>query len=66
MAASHTLGPCDLADMDAIAAMADKVLADLGGVNILTNGIVCQPWINARSASAPSTGAISPAYSSVK
>ena len=29
--------PCDLADMDAIAAMADKVLADLGGVDILIN-----------------------------
>jgi NAD(P)-dependent dehydrogenase (short-subunit alcohol dehydrogenase family) len=29
--------PCDLSDMDAIAAMADKVLADLGGVDILIN-----------------------------
>jgi short-subunit dehydrogenase len=29
--------PCDLTDMDAIAAMADKVLADLGGVDILVN-----------------------------
>jgi NAD(P)-dependent dehydrogenase (short-subunit alcohol dehydrogenase family) len=29
--------PCDLADMDAISAMADKVLADLGGVDILIN-----------------------------
>jgi NAD(P)-dependent dehydrogenase (short-subunit alcohol dehydrogenase family) len=29
--------PCDLADMDAIAAMADKVLADIGGVDILIN-----------------------------
>jgi short-subunit dehydrogenase len=29
--------PCDLADMDAIAVMADKVLADLGGVDILIN-----------------------------
>jgi len=29
--------PCDLADMDAIAAMADAVLADLGGVDILIN-----------------------------
>jgi NAD(P)-dependent dehydrogenase (short-subunit alcohol dehydrogenase family) len=29
--------PCDLSDMDAIAAMADKVLADLGGVDILVN-----------------------------
>ncbi len=29
--------PCDLADMDAIAAMADQVLADLGGVDILIN-----------------------------
>ncbi len=29
--------PCDLADMDAIAAMADKVLADLGGVDVLIN-----------------------------
>jgi NAD(P)-dependent dehydrogenase (short-subunit alcohol dehydrogenase family) len=29
--------PCDLADMDAIATMADKVLADLGGVDILIN-----------------------------
>jgi NAD(P)-dependent dehydrogenase (short-subunit alcohol dehydrogenase family) len=29
--------PCDLADMDAIAAMADKVLDDLGGVDILIN-----------------------------
>jgi NAD(P)-dependent dehydrogenase (short-subunit alcohol dehydrogenase family) len=29
--------PCDLADMDAIAAMADKVLNDLGGVDILIN-----------------------------
>ena len=29
--------PCDLTDMDAIAAMADKVLADLGGVDILIN-----------------------------
>src|ERR1700722_11070830 len=27
--------PCDLSDMDAIAAMADKVLNDLGGVDIL-------------------------------
>jgi len=29
--------PCDLSDMDAIAVMADKVLADLGGVDILVN-----------------------------
>src|SRR5436305_8988499 len=29
--------PCDLTDMDAIAAMADKVLADLGGVHIVIN-----------------------------
>lgn len=29
--------PCDLADMDAIAAMADDVLAKLGGVDILIN-----------------------------
>ena len=29
--------PCDLADMDAIAAMADKVLDDIGGVDILIN-----------------------------
>jgi NAD(P)-dependent dehydrogenase (short-subunit alcohol dehydrogenase family) len=29
--------PCDLTDMDAIAAMADRVLADLGGVDILIN-----------------------------
>ncbi|HTZ14619.1 MAG TPA: SDR family NAD(P)-dependent oxidoreductase [Mycobacterium sp.] len=29
--------PCDLADMDAIATMADKVLDDLGGVDILIN-----------------------------
>jgi short-subunit dehydrogenase len=29
--------PCDLTDMDAIAAMADKVLDDLGGVDILIN-----------------------------
>ncbi|KAA1250572.1 SDR family NAD(P)-dependent oxidoreductase [Mycobacterium simiae] len=29
--------PCDLSDMDAIAAMADKVLADLGRVDILIN-----------------------------
>jgi short-subunit dehydrogenase len=29
--------PCDLTDMDAIATMADKVLADLGGVDILVN-----------------------------
>src|ERR1700727_2303099 len=29
--------PCDLSDMDAIAAMADKVLNDLGGVDILIN-----------------------------
>ncbi len=29
--------PCDLSDMDAIAAMADQVLADLGGVDILIN-----------------------------
>ena len=29
--------PCDLSDMDAIAAMADKVLADVGGVDILIN-----------------------------
>jgi NAD(P)-dependent dehydrogenase (short-subunit alcohol dehydrogenase family) len=29
--------PCDLTDMDAIAAMADKVLDDLGGVDILVN-----------------------------
>jgi NAD(P)-dependent dehydrogenase (short-subunit alcohol dehydrogenase family) len=28
---------CDLADMDAIAAMADRVLDDLGGVDILVN-----------------------------
>lgn len=29
--------PCDLSDMDAIAAMADRVLDDLGGVDILIN-----------------------------
>lgn len=29
--------PCDLCDMDAIAAMADRVLDDLGGVDILIN-----------------------------
>jgi NAD(P)-dependent dehydrogenase (short-subunit alcohol dehydrogenase family) len=29
--------PCDLTDMDAIAAMADQVLNDLGGVDILIN-----------------------------
>ena len=29
--------PCDLTDMDAIAAMADKVFADLGRVDILIN-----------------------------
>jgi short-subunit dehydrogenase len=29
--------PCDLTDMDAIAAMADQVLDDLGGVDILVN-----------------------------
>src|ERR1700748_616006 len=29
--------PCDLTDMDAIAAMADQVLADLGGIDILVN-----------------------------
>jgi short-subunit dehydrogenase len=29
--------PCDLSDMDAIAVMADKVLADLGGVDVLIN-----------------------------
>ncbi|WP_454561402.1 SDR family NAD(P)-dependent oxidoreductase [Mycobacterium haemophilum] len=29
--------PCDLSDVDAIAAMADQVLADLGGVDILIN-----------------------------
>lgn len=29
--------PCDLSDMDAIAEMADAVLADLGGVDILVN-----------------------------
>ncbi|OSC41236.1 SDR family NAD(P)-dependent oxidoreductase [Mycobacterium decipiens] len=29
--------PCDLSDIDAIAAMADQVLADLGGVDILIN-----------------------------
>jgi short-subunit dehydrogenase len=29
--------PCDLSDMDAIAAMADEVLNDLGGVDILIN-----------------------------
>ena len=29
--------PCDLSDMDAIAAMADQVLNDLGGVDILIN-----------------------------
>jgi short-subunit dehydrogenase len=29
--------PCDLTDMDAIAAMADEVLADLGGVDLLIN-----------------------------
>jgi short-subunit dehydrogenase len=29
--------PCDLSDTDAIAAMADKVLGDLGGVDILIN-----------------------------
>jgi NAD(P)-dependent dehydrogenase (short-subunit alcohol dehydrogenase family) len=29
--------PCDLSDMDAIAAMADQVLADLGGVDMLIN-----------------------------
>lgn len=29
--------PCDLSDMDAIAEMADQVLSDLGGVDILIN-----------------------------
>jgi NAD(P)-dependent dehydrogenase (short-subunit alcohol dehydrogenase family) len=29
--------PCDLSDMDAIAAMADQVLSDVGGVDILIN-----------------------------
>jgi len=29
--------PCDLTDMDAIAAMADTVLADLGGIDLLVN-----------------------------
>ncbi|MGF2943729.1 SDR family NAD(P)-dependent oxidoreductase [Mycobacterium sp. Lab-001] len=29
--------PCDLSDTDAIAAMADQVLADLGGVDVLVN-----------------------------
>jgi NAD(P)-dependent dehydrogenase (short-subunit alcohol dehydrogenase family) len=29
--------PCDLSDMDAIATMADQVLSDLGGVDILIN-----------------------------
>jgi len=29
--------PCDLTDMDAIAAMADAVLADLGGIDMLIN-----------------------------
>ena len=29
--------PCDLSDVDAIAEMADKVIADLGGVDILVN-----------------------------
>ncbi len=29
--------PCDLADVDAIAAMADKVLDELGGIDILIN-----------------------------
>ena len=29
--------PCDVSDMDAIAAMADQVLDDLGGVDILIN-----------------------------
>src|SRR6195952_2030055 len=29
--------PCDLSDMDAIATMADKVLEDVGGVDILIN-----------------------------
>ncbi len=29
--------PCDLSDTDAIATMADQVLADLGGVDILVN-----------------------------
>jgi NAD(P)-dependent dehydrogenase (short-subunit alcohol dehydrogenase family) len=29
--------PCDLSDTDAIAAMADQVLADLGGVDVLIN-----------------------------
>ncbi len=29
--------PCDLTDMDAIAEMADKVLTDLGRVDILIN-----------------------------
>ena len=29
--------PCDLSDLDAIATMADKVLADLGGIDILIN-----------------------------
>ncbi|MGH3958981.1 SDR family NAD(P)-dependent oxidoreductase [Mycobacterium sp.] len=29
--------PCDLSDMDAIAGMADQVLADLGGIDILIN-----------------------------
>jgi short-subunit dehydrogenase len=38
-AAGGTAGvyPCDLSDMDAIAEMADKVVADLGGVDILIN-----------------------------
>ncbi|MBW0017741.1 MAG: SDR family NAD(P)-dependent oxidoreductase [Mycobacterium sp.] len=35
-AAAHVY-PCDLSDMDAIAAMADQVLDDLGGVDILIN-----------------------------
>ncbi|ORV19097.1 SDR family NAD(P)-dependent oxidoreductase [Mycobacterium celatum] len=29
--------PCDLSDMDAVAAMADQVLTDLGGIDILIN-----------------------------
>ena len=31
------VSPCDLADTDAIAAMADRVVADLGGIDILIN-----------------------------
>jgi 3-oxoacyl-[acyl-carrier protein] reductase len=35
--------PCDLSDLDAIAEMADAVIADLGGIDILVNNAAIYP-----------------------